>query len=130
MGKEMTDFSFVDFDNKKRTLKEFRGKYLLIDFWGMWCVDCRRELPFQIEAEKRFGKRKFEILSLGSDEPEKFAEVKGFLAKNKINWTQARFESIRTLIETSYRIQEYPSAILLAVGGDLSYIIDGFRLRF
>ena len=36
-----------------------------------------------------------------------------YLAKNNINWTQARFESIQNLIEVSYRIQEYPSAILL-----------------
>ncbi|MDQ6788332.1 MAG: hypothetical protein M3033_16125 [Acidobacteriota bacterium] len=35
----MPDFSFVDFNDKQRSLKEFRGKYLLVDFWGMWCVD-------------------------------------------------------------------------------------------
>lgn len=112
-GKEMPDFSFVDFENKKRSLKEFRGKYLLVDFWGLWCIDCVRELPFQTEAVKRFKSRGFEILALDSDKPEEFEKVKAFLAKNRINWTQARFESIQNLIEVSYRIQEYPSAILL-----------------
>lgn len=112
-GKEMPDFSFTDFSDKKRTLKEFRGKYVLVDFWGLWCVDCRRELPFQMEAVRKFKARGFEILALDSDKPEKLTEVKAFLAKNRIEWTQARFDSIQELIEISYRIQEYPSAILL-----------------
>jgi len=127
IGKEMADFSFVDFENKNRSLKEFRGKYLLIDFWGMWCVDCRRELPYQIEAYKRFGKRNFEILGLDSDEPEKLEAVKTFLAKNRITWTQARFDSIKNLIEKSYRIQEYPSAILLDPNGKV-IILDQKQL--
>lgn len=113
IGSEMPDFSFVDFENKKRSLMEFRGKYLLVDFWGLWCVDCVRELPFQIEAVKRFKSRGFEILALDSDKTEEFEKVKAYLAKNRIDWTQARFESIQNLIEISYRIQEYPSAILL-----------------
>ncbi|MEP6902964.1 MAG: TlpA disulfide reductase family protein [Actinomycetota bacterium] len=117
VGKEMPDFSFVDFKDQPRFLKEFRGKYLLVDFWGMWCVDCRREIPFQIEAVKRFGNRQFEILGMDSDEADKFEEVKAFLIKNKMDWTQAKLSSIKSLIETAYRIQEYPSTILLGPDG-------------
>ena len=117
IGKEMPDFSFMDFNNQQRSLKEFRGKYLLVDFWGMWCVDCRREIPFQVEAVRRFASRKFEILGMDSDEADKFEEVKIFLAKNKMEWTQAKLSSIKSLIETAYRIQEYPSAILLGPDG-------------
>ncbi len=117
VGKEMPDFSFVDFNDQPRSLKEFRGKYLLVDFWGMWCVDCRREIPFQVEAVRRFAGRKFAILGMDSDGAEKFGEVKTFLAKNKMEWTQAKLSSIKSLIETAYRIQEYPSAILLGTDG-------------
>lgn len=117
IGKEMPDFSFVDFNNQQRSLKEFRGKYLLVDFWGMWCVDCRHEIPFQVESVKRFASRKFEILGMDSDEADKLEEVKMFLVKNKMDWTQAKLSSIKSLIETAYRIQEYPSAILLGPDG-------------
>jgi len=44
MGGQAPEFEFTDFNNKKRKLSEFRGKYLLIDFWGMWCPACRQEL--------------------------------------------------------------------------------------
>lgn len=115
VGKPMPDFSFVDFDNQKRSLADFRGKYLLVDFWGLWCVDCRREIPFQFEAYKRFRARGFEIL--GMDTYEKAEEVKSILQKNGIFWTQANFDSIQDLVENKFRIQEYPSAVLLAPDG-------------
>src|SRR5438132_6849499 len=36
MGAEIPDFAFSDFEGKKRKLSEFRGKYVLVDFWAMW----------------------------------------------------------------------------------------------
>ena len=126
MGTEMPDFTFVDFDDKKRSLSEFRKKYLLIDFWGLWCVDCRRELPFQLAAYKQFRSRGFEILGMNDDE--NAAPVKDVLAKNGINWTQARLDSIRNLIETTYQIQEFPSAILLAPDGKV-LVLDQHKLQ-
>ena len=41
IGKEMPDFSLLDFRDPPRSLKEFRGKYILVNFWGMRCADYR-----------------------------------------------------------------------------------------
>lgn len=57
----------------------------------------------------------FEIPGIDTDE--NTAQVKTFLQKNGITWTQARNDSIRELVERTYRIQEYPSSILLAPDG-------------
>ena len=121
----MPDFSFIDFDNKPRTLAEFRGKFVLVDFWGLWCVDCRREIPYQIEAYKRFHARGFEILGMDTDE--NLEQIKTALQKRGITWTQARFDSIKEQVETGYRIQEYPSAILLGPDGKV-LVLDQSRL--
>jgi thiol-disulfide isomerase/thioredoxin len=115
VGKTMPDFSFVDFEGKKRSLAEFRGKYVLVDFWGLWCGDCRREIPYQFQAYKKFRARGLEILGINTDEDTQWA--KAVLQKNGIAWTQARNDSIRELVNKVYRIQEYPSSILLAPDG-------------
>ncbi len=119
VGKIMPDFSFVDLEGKTRNLSEYRGKYLLVDFWGVWCGDCVRETPFHVEAMKRFHSRGFDILGLDSDE--NLETLRLYLKKNNINWTQARNDSIRKLIEETYRIQEYPSTIL--IGPDAKVLV-------
>lgn len=120
VGKMMPEFNFIDFDNKKRTLFDFRGKYLLVDFWGVWCVDCRRQMPFQIEAYQKFRERGFEILGMDTDE--NLAQVTDYIKKSGINWTQAQYDSIRDLVKSQYRIQEFPSAVLLDADGKVLII--------
>lgn len=112
VGGEVPDFQFTDWKGKKRKLSEFRGKYVLLDFWGMWCPPCRQELPYLKAAYSRFQPRGLEILGMNTDDPETVSQIKGQLEKQGLGWTQATRESILGVIK-SYRIHTYPSTLLL-----------------
>jgi thiol-disulfide isomerase/thioredoxin len=112
IGGPMPDFEFTDFNGKKRRLSEFRGKYLLVDFWGMWCGPCRRELPYLKAAYSRFQPRGFEILGMNTDEPQIMPQVKSILEKNAMTWTQARRESILPVIR-NLRVHTFPTTVLI-----------------
>ena len=126
VGQEMPDFAFVDLDGKPRKLSEFRGRYLMVDFWGVWCGDCTDETPFHIAAYERFKKRGFEILGVDSDE--KIETAKAYLLKHQITWPQANFDSTKDLQRRLYKLQEYPSTILLGPDGKV-LVLDQKKLR-
>ena len=118
MGGPAPEFEFTDFNNKKRKVSEFRGKYLLIDFWGMWCPPCRRELPYLRAAYQRFQARGFEILGMNTDRSEVVSQIKVQLEANGMIWAQARRESIITTIR-NLRIHSYPTTMLVGPEGKI-----------
>ncbi len=117
-GKELPDFEFTDFNGKKRNFSEFRGKYVLLDIWGIWCPACRDEIPYLREAQKRFQSRNFEILGLNTDE-QPVSAIKQTLEKNSILWTQASFESIVELVGKRMMIRSFPTTMLISPEGKI-----------
>jgi peroxiredoxin len=87
IGKQIPDFSLVNIDNKneKITPEYLKGKYVLVDVWGTWCLPCIMELPNLVEAYNKFKDKNFTIYSVAIDASEsnvtKFREN-----KNKMPW--------------------------------------------
>lgn len=117
LGGELPDFSFVDFEGKNRQFSEFRGKYVLLEFWGTWCGPCVADVSHLVEAYAKFNSRGFEIL--GMDEDKDIEQVKTFLKEKGITWTQATTPSIKEFADKRLRIIAYPTIILLDPQGKI-----------
>lgn len=116
-GAEVPDFRFVDFNGNSRALADFRGRYLLLDFWGSWCPPCRAEIPHAKDAYSRFRSRGFEILGMDYERGATVDQVRAYLTENGVGWTFARPESVRDLIVDRFRIDSFPTVILLDPDG-------------
>lgn len=67
IGKTAPDFTIADMDGNMVHLKDYRGKYLLIDFWASWCIPCRKEFPYLREVYQKYNGYNFEILGISLD---------------------------------------------------------------
>lgn len=68
IGKNAIDFKKVDANKDTLTLSQFRGKYVLLDFWATWCVPCREKTPHLIELYKKYRNKGFEIVGIADDD--------------------------------------------------------------
>ncbi|MEN8152703.1 MAG: TlpA disulfide reductase family protein [Acidobacteriota bacterium] len=79
------EFSLPDPDGQIVHLKDFKGKYVLIDFWASWCSPCRKSNPKLVEVYKIFKERNFTILGVSVDKNrEKWFEA---IEDDKLTWT-------------------------------------------
>ena len=56
----------IEDDGGVGTLGDFRGKYVLVNFWATWCAPCRKEMPQIAELQSEFGGDKFQVLTLAT----------------------------------------------------------------
>lgn len=117
VGKQMPDFAFNDINGKPHKLSDYRGKHILLNFWTTWCVQCREDVPQLKKAAAKFSVYNFEIIGMNGYEP-KPQNVAKFLRENKVNWTQARYDSIKEIIK-ALRITNFPVDILIDGDGKI-----------
>lgn len=101
--------------NKNFSLSDFRGKYVLIDFWGSWCAPCLAEIPKLAETNERY-KHDFVIVGIAcNDNRERLLKT---VENNGINWIQI-IDGItkETKYSQNFGIQSYPTKVLLDKDG-------------
>jgi thiol-disulfide isomerase/thioredoxin len=67
VGALVPDFEFIDFDGKRHTLAEFRGRAVLLDFWASWCSPCLADIPELKRVYQKLHAQGFEIIGLNSE---------------------------------------------------------------
>ncbi len=67
IGNVAPDFEGETPDGRKIKLSDFRGKYVLIDFWASWCRPCRAENPNVVAAYNKYKGKNFDIISVSLD---------------------------------------------------------------
>jgi thiol-disulfide isomerase/thioredoxin len=119
IGKNAPDFSQSDTTGVKISLSQFRGKYVLIDFWASWCIPCRAENPFLVAAIKKYGNKNLEIISVSLDDKrDPWIEA---IKKDGINgWKHiSDLKGWENQISKNYRIRSVPRNFLISPDGKI-----------
>lgn len=103
-GRGYADMGFVDEAGSSKTVADFAGKKLLVNFWASWCVPCRAEMPALDALAARYNSDSFMVLPINLDIGEGGLEkAKKFLADAGLahlplyaDSTFAAFERLKT----------------------------------
>ncbi|WP_342647178.1 TlpA disulfide reductase family protein [Mucilaginibacter sp. CSA2-8R] len=118
IGADMPDFSASDTSGHPITLKQLRGKYVLLDFWAAWCTPCRRLNPELVKIYNQFKEKPFIILGVSLDKERRFwvAAIK----KDKLPWLQVSdLKQWNSAIAQLYGVQAIPQNFLISPDGKL-----------
>ena len=72
-GRLAREFKLPDLAGKPRSLSEWRGQVVVLNFWATWCPPCREEIPLFIDLQKRHGRDGLQFLGVAIDRQEDVA---------------------------------------------------------
>ena len=123
VGDQMVDGDLYDVKGNLHHLSEFKGKYILLDFWSQGCGPCLQSLPEMEEVAKLY-KDQMEVVSICSDPKESwldFIERKGLTGNQ---WNE--FAKGKTGLAAVYQVKAIPYYVIISPEGEIVDMWSGY----
>ncbi len=117
------DFTLKDQNGKSVSLKDFRGRPVMVNFWASWCGRCKVQMPHMQATQEEFGKSTgFVILAINLGKDKSTAE--GFLTQNKFDFLALLYPD-RPVAQNKYRLIGLPTSFFIDKQGVIKEIQTG-----
>ncbi len=126
------DFKLTNLKDKEVSLKDFRGKFVLLNFMATWCHWCRKEMPHLQKLHDKFKDKDFIIMAVYSDR-EGAQAVKPFIKKSGYTFTENSGTYNSGLLDPTgrvtnmYRVTGTPTSYLIDKSGNAIGVAQGYR---
>ncbi|HWB25814.1 MAG TPA: TlpA disulfide reductase family protein [Chitinophagaceae bacterium] len=118
VGTKAIDFTQNDTTGNPVSLSQFKGKYVLVDFWASWCRPCRAENPNVVAAYNEFKDKNFTILSVSLDERK--ANWLYAINADHLTWNHVSdLQYWNNAVARTYHIESIPANFLIDPNGNI-----------
>lgn len=116
-------FTLENLEGKPVSLSDFKGKWLILDFWGSWCGWCIKGFPQLKEAYAKY-KPELEVIGIDCQEPKD--RWKAGVEKHQLPWIHVYLpqENAQKLL-SEYGVQGFPTKVIVNPEGKIMNITSG-----
>jgi thiol-disulfide isomerase/thioredoxin len=115
------DFTFTDMKGAGRTLSQFKGNVVLLDFWASWCIPCRKSVPFLDQLQEKHEARGLKVVAVTLETDDD--AVAGFISANPSRFLVGRDPTGRA--GELFEVAAMPTAVLLDRAGRVLARFEG-----
>ena len=124
--REAPNFTLTDIVGSRVSLSDFRGKWVVLDFWGSWCAPCLKGMPELREIYDSYHDR-LEIIGIDCNETED--SWKNAVSHLQLPWIQLYHTDQDTVI-SAYSITAFPTKVVVNPEGKIKRIYTGASPTF
>ncbi|MHC5540512.1 redoxin family protein, partial [Singulisphaera rosea] len=120
-------FSLPTTDGKTISLADYRGKVVMVDFWGTWCGPCIREIPHLIELSKKYEDKGLQVVGLTFERvpPEEVRiKIEDFVKEKKIPYPC--LIANEKVTEQVKDFEGFPTTLFIDRAGKVRARVQGF----
>jgi peroxiredoxin len=118
LGEPMLDFTQNNMDGQPVKFADFKGKYVLVDFWASWCGPCRAENPNVLKAYNEYKGKNFTVVGISLDD--KGDKWEKAVKDDHMPWTElSDLKGWKNEVAAYYGIQAIPCTYLVNPQGKI-----------
>lgn len=108
------------------SLADYKGKYVILDFWGSWCGPCRASHPHLIRVYDKYKGDRFDILGIAADQQDE--TIRKAAQEDKISWPQTNMyekQANGKQVQKLYDVSAFPTKIIIDPEGRINSVFIG-----
>ncbi|MFC2157065.1 redoxin domain-containing protein [Acidobacteriota bacterium] len=110
IGAQAPDFEIETLTGQTLKLSDFRGQFVFLDFWGVWCGPCKAETPNLVRLDAEIPDDRLQVIGIATLDP--IDVLKKYIADKKIEFPNTLVTEEDDVIE-DYGITSYPTTLLI-----------------
>lgn len=124
LGRHRPEFALPDLDGQLRSISEWDGKVIALNFWATWCPPCLKEVPEFVSLQAKYQAAGLQFIGVALQRPE---EVREFVAEHGMNYPvlTGELEVIKLAESYGNHIGALPYTVIIDRSGQVAHVKPG-----